>query len=97
MLLVKVAKCYLRLELPAANRHAFLLRYNYCWQALEHRSLKLTEMLEQTYAVSLAREALLQVLLQRIKQIYLGARPTGRGGLQDMMSTMMQALSGGHS
>lgn len=54
-------------------------------------------MLEQTYAVSLAREALLGGLLQRIKQIYLGARPAGQGGLQDMMSTMMQALSGGQS
>ena len=53
-------------------------------------------MLEQTYAVSLAREPLLGSLLQRIKQIYLGAQPAG--GMQNMMSTMMQAmLSGGQS
>ena len=52
-------------------------------------------MLEQTYAVSLAREALLGSLLQRVKQIYLGAQ--SGGGMQDIMSTMMQMLSGGHS
>lgn len=62
------------------------------WQALEHRSLTLTEMLERTYAISLAREALLGTLLQRIKQTYLGAQPAG--GLQDMMSTMLQMFSG---
>ena len=78
--------------------HAFTLRQHCCWQALEHRSLKLVEMLEQTYAVSLAREALLGSLLQRIKQIYLGAHPAAAGGLQNIMSTMMQAmLSGGQS
>lgn len=97
MLLGGGSKLLLEAGAACCNRHAFLLRYICCQQALEHRSLKLTEMLEQTYAVSLAREALLQVLLQRIKQIYLGARPAGQGGLQDMMSTMMQSLSGGHS
>ncbi|KAL3143346.1 hypothetical protein ABBQ38_002181 [Trebouxia sp. C0009 RCD-2024] len=64
-------------------------------KALEHRSLKLIEMLEQTYAVSLAREPLLGSLLQRIKQIYMGAQPAG--GMQNIMSTMMQVLSGGQS
>ena len=52
-------------------------------------------MLEQTYAVSLAREPLLGSLLQRTKQIYLGAQPAG--GMQNIMSTMMQVLSGGQS
>lgn len=66
-----------------------------CWQALEHRSLKLIETLEQTYSVSLAREPLLGSLLQRIKQVYLGAQPAG--GMQNIMSTMMQVLSGGQS
>ena len=65
----------------------------YCgWQALEHHSLRLTEMLEQTYAISLAREALLGTLLQRIKQTYLGAQPAG--GLQGMVSSIVQMLSG---
>jgi len=61
-------------------------------QALEHRSLKLAEMLQQTYSVSLAREPQLASLLQRVKEIYLGAQSSG--GMQEMMSNMMQMLSG---
>lgn len=64
-------------------------------KALEHHSLKLAEMLQQTYAVSLAREPLLADLLQHVKEIYLGAQ--SGGGMQEMMTNMMQMLSGGGS
>lgn len=64
-------------------------------KALEHRSLKLAEMLQTTYSVSLAREAQLSGLLQRIKQVYLGAQSSG--GMQEMMSSMLQMLTSGGS
>lgn len=65
------------------------------WQALELRSLKLADMLQQTYSVSLAREPQFAPLLQRIKEIYLGAQSSG--GMQEMMSNMMQMLTSGGS
>lgn len=65
------------------------------WQALEHRSLKLAEMLQTTYSVSLAWEPQLSGLLQRIKQVYLGAQSSG--GMQEMMSSMLQMLTSGGS
>jgi len=65
------------------------------WQALEHHSLKLAEMLQTTYSVSLAREPQLSGLLQRIKEVYLGAQSCG--GMQEMMSSMIQMLTSGGS
>ena len=64
-----------------------------CWsvQALELHSLRLADMLQQTYSVSLARETLLGSLLQQIRQTYLGAPAVGG---QDLVSNMMQMLMG---
>ena len=60
-------------------------------QALERHSLRLVEMLQQTYSSSLARDPLLEQLLQRIKEIYLGAAPNA--GLPNLLSGMLQMLT----
>ena len=52
-------------------------------------------MLQTTYSVSLARETQLSGLLQRIKQVYLGAQSSG--GMQEMMFSMLQMLTSGGS
>lgn len=60
-------------------------------KALEHHSLKLAEMLQQTYSTSLARDSSFVQLLQRIKEIYLGA--SSNEGLPNLLSGMLQMLT----
>ena len=60
-------------------------------QALEHQSLQLAEMLQQTYSSSLAQDPTFVQLLQRIKETYLGA--STNEGLPNLLSGMLQMLT----
>ncbi len=92
----RLFKCRASLSVSACVAcELFGLDLKLVWQALEHRSLKLAEMLQTTYSVSLARETQLSGLLQRIKQVYLGAQSSG--GMQEMMFSMLQMLTSGGS
>lgn len=62
-------------------------------QALEKRSSGLFNLVQESYAASLAQEPALSGLLLRIKSNYLG-EPSG-AGMQGLLSGMMQMLTSG--
>ena len=65
----------------------------FCYlQALQAKSLQLAELLKAEYAQSLQRDALLPPLLDKIEAVHLGAQ-SNAGGLQGLMSGMMQMLA----
>lgn len=64
-------------------------------QALAKRSLPLVEVLESEYASSLSTDRLLVALVSQIKQVYFKVQQSGAGGMQGLLSGMMQMLGEG--
>ena len=55
----------------------------------------MVEALEREYASSLSKDRLLLALVSQIKQVYFKVQQSGAGGMQGLLSGMMQMLGEG--
>uniref|UniRef100_A0A061S2K2 Golgi to er traffic protein 4 n=1 Tax=Tetraselmis sp. GSL018 TaxID=582737 RepID=A0A061S2K2_9CHLO len=73
-------------ETPLMHFTTFLLK------ALKANSRELEQMLREKYAPALERDPMLETLIARVEQVYLGIEPPSRGGMGELIGDLMRGL-----